>query len=135
MKLTIFFLAILFVILSYRVPAFAMGGDHPPGPVHIKVRIVERLHKPGEPGLYSRPWQPMVINLPDLEDSIKNLPANTLSRDGKLRILMNAKLSAVSGHKASIGHYGTKIIPKMDSNHIWVEKAHKFRVKLDVNVG
>jgi len=36
MKGTIVFLAILLIILLYRAPAFAMGGDHPPGPVHAQ---------------------------------------------------------------------------------------------------
>jgi hypothetical protein len=33
MKATIVLFAILFIIFSYRAPAFAMGGSHPPGPV------------------------------------------------------------------------------------------------------
>jgi len=36
MKLTFFFFTILFVVLAYRTPVFAMGGDHPPGPVHAQ---------------------------------------------------------------------------------------------------
>ena len=36
MKGTMVLLTILFVLLAYRAPVFAMGGDHPPGPVHAQ---------------------------------------------------------------------------------------------------
>jgi len=36
MKGTIVLLALLFNMLAYRAPVFAMGGDHPPGPVHAQ---------------------------------------------------------------------------------------------------
>ena len=49
MKVTIFFFAILFVIFAYRTPVFAMGGDHPPGPVHAQdgwpAGLVELLNR------------------------------------------------------------------------------------------